>query len=157
MRDGWGSVLVLAAFLAASFAAAAIGAAFPPGEWYQQIAKPDWTPPPWLFGPVWTVLYVLIGVSGWWIFKHAAPPWRGRLLALWAAQMVFNAAWSWLFFGLRSPGLALVDIAMLLALVLALVVLSWPRLRPVSWMLLPYALWVGFAGVLNASIWWLNR
>lgn len=126
--------------------------------WYAGLTKPSWTPPAWIFGPVWTVLYVLIGVAGWriWI-RRASSPAKWLVLRLFAAQLLLNAIWSPLFFGLREPFLALVDIAGLWVMVL----LCWNAMRTAdalaSWLFVPYLLWVSFAASLNAAIWWMNR
>lgn len=156
LRDprGW---ISLAAFGLVSFSAAAVGAAFPPGEWYGAIAKPPWTPPGWLFGPVWTLLYVFIAVAGWRVWMRVSEPSRRVLLWLWSLQMALNAAWSWLFFGLREPGIALANIVCMLALIVAFIALAWRPHRLAAGLFIPYAAWVGFASALNASIWWLNR
>jgi tryptophan-rich sensory protein len=144
----------LVVFIAIVAAAAITGGQFMPGEWYAQLAKPSWTPPSWLFGPVWTVLYVAIAVAGWLVWradKRAALP-----LALWVAQIVLNASWSWLFFGLHRPGTALVEILVLLALIAAFAIAAWPVSRTASILFVPYALWVSFATALNFAIWRLN-
>ena len=141
-------------FILAAFAAAAFGALFPPGDWYVDLVKPAWTPPDWLFGPVWTVLYLLIGVSGWLL-------WRARseskaALVFWGVQLALNALWSWIFFGLRAPGAALVEILVLLLAIAATVAAAF-RSRPLAaWLLVPYLSWVAFAAALNAAIWYLN-
>ena len=146
----------LAFFLVLAFLPALIGARFTPGEWYLELAKPAWTPPGWLFGPVWTILYLTIGVAAWLVWRRAG--FRGAPTAwwTWGTQLVLNAAWSWIFFGLRSPGAALAEIALLLAAIAATVV-AFQRVRPAAaWLLLPYLAWVCFATALNAAIWRLN-
>jgi translocator protein len=130
-----------------------IGANNLPGEWYQSLAKPFFNPPNWIFGPVWSILYVLIGIAG-------ARTWlRGHLSAamlVWAGQMVFNFLWSPFFFGAEMPGAALLVILVLLALVIAFIINRWPADRISAYLFLPYAAWVGFAAILNASIVILN-
>jgi benzodiazapine receptor len=141
-------------FLVITFAVAAIGAQFMPGPWYAALAKPAWTPPGWLFGPVWTVLYVMIAISAWlvWQRQRRVSP----ALALWGAQLVLNGIWSWLFFGLERPGLAAIDIVVLLAMIIA-TALAFARVsRPAALLLVPYAIWVSFATALNLAIWRLN-
>jgi tryptophan-rich sensory protein len=151
MLRSFGGLLL---FVLTAFAAAAFGALFPPGDWYLHLVKPAWTPPDWLFGPVWTVLYLLIGVSGWLL-------WRARseskaALVLWGVQLALNALWSWIFFGLRAPGAALVEILVLLLAIAATVAAAF-RSRPLAaWLLVPYLSWVAFAAALNAAIWYLN-
>ncbi len=148
------SLAVLLLFFVAAFSAAALGALFPPGPWYAELVKPGWTPPAWLFGPVWTVLYALIAVSGWLLWKS-----RGRSmtpLVLWGVQLLLNALWSWIFFGMRAPGAALVEIVILWMAIAATVAAAFRSCPPAAWLLLPYLAWVGFAAVLNAAIWYLN-
>jgi tryptophan-rich sensory protein len=141
-------------FLVLTFAVAAVGAQFMPGPWYAALAKPAWTPPGWLFGPVWTVLYVMIAISAWliWLKQPRISP----ALALWAAQLALNGVWSWLFFGLERPGLAAIDIVALLIAIGATALAFAPVSRVAALMLVPYALWVSFATALNLSIWRLN-
>jgi translocator protein len=134
-----------------------IGSLFAPGAWFQQLNKPAWNPPNWVFGPVWTLLYVLMGLAAWLVwdrygFRGAA---RGALI-LFGVHLLFNTAWSAIFFGLREPGWAFAEILVLWAMILALVTWFW-RLHPVAGaLLLPYLAWVSFAAVLNYSIWQLN-
>jgi tryptophan-rich sensory protein len=143
-------------FLVVAFAPAAVGALFRPGEWYASLAKPSFTPPGWIFGPVWTALYASIGVAG--LLAWNAAPAGARLVpfTVFGAQLVLNAAWSWLFFGLHRPDLALIDIVALWSLIVATAILFF-RIRPLAGgILAPYLLWVSFATVLNAAIWRLN-
>lgn len=144
-------------FIGIAFLGALSGAFGAPGEWYEQLTKPAWNPPPWLFGPVWTVLYLTIGISAWWIVRVAG--WRrsrGALVA-WAIQMTLNIAWTPVFFGLHQMAVALgVIVAMWLAIVATII--AFMRLhRPAGLLLLPYLGWVAFATVLNGTLWWLNR
>jgi translocator protein len=144
-------------------AAAAIGGSFfNPGRpatraWYDSIEKPSFNPPDEVFGPVWTVLYILIAISGARVARAAASPERTEALALWSGQLALNAAWSPLFFGAQKPALAFVDIVLMLAAISAYIVRSRRVDRPASWMLVPYLAWVSFATVLNGSIVMLNR
>jgi len=154
--------LLLPIFLLASFGAAAIGGLATSGSvntWYQEIARPTWTPPDFLFGPVWTVLYILIGIAGWLAFSRGAarPRLRAWAMTAFAAQLLANALWSIFFFGLQSPFLALLDIALLWVLIGATLLLFRPLSPASALLLLPYWLWVGFAAVLNAAIWAMNR
>ena len=148
--------LMLAAFLAATFSAAALGGLFPPGEWYAGLVKPAWNPPNWLFGPVWTVLYLMIAVSGWLVWREAGFSGARTALLLFAVQLVLNATWSWVFFGLRRPDLAFAVIVLLELSILGLIALFRPFSMTASLLLVPYLLWVGFASVLNATLWRLN-
>jgi translocator protein len=139
-------ILVLAAVL--------FGSQFTPGGWYAALDKPSWTPPGWLFGPVWSVLYLMIAIAGWLV-------WQKREVTkvpviFWAAQLLLNAAWSYLFFGLHQPGLAFVEIMVLLATILGFIGAAWPVSRAAALLFLPYAAWVAFAAFLNFSIWRLN-
>ncbi len=150
-------VLVLAAFLAATFVAAGIGSRFMPGPWYQTLEKPWFTPPSWVFGPVWTFLYVAMATAGWLAWRKAG--WAGAAVPLtfFGVHLIFNAAWSWLFFGLQRPGLALVDLVILWTMIAAMVVTVRPIHLGAAGLWLVYLVWVSFAGLLNAAIWWLNR
>ena len=124
-----------------------------PGEWYAGLAKPAFNPPGWLFGPVWTVLYVLIAVAGWRIWQRER---RGWPMKLWWAQLVLNFLWSPVFFAAHKIGLALAIILLLLAVILLLIGTAWQRHAAAAWMLAPYAAWVAFALLLNASLFALN-
>jgi tryptophan-rich sensory protein len=146
----------LVVFLLIAFVPAVFGGLFGPGDWYREIAKPSWTPPGWIFGPVWTVLYVSIGVAGFLAFGRSEGRQRTLAFGVYGLQLFLNALWSWLFFGLENPGLAFVDIAVLLALIVANIVLFLPISRAAALALVPYALWVTFASALNFSIWRLN-
>jgi benzodiazapine receptor len=150
------SVLRLLIFLVVAFVPAAVGGLFGPGSWYATLAKPAWTPPGWLFGPVWTVLYATIGIAGWLAWEGSAGKPRLLPFAVFAAQLVVNGLWSWLFFGLRRPDLALVDIVFLLALIGANIFLFARTRGAAGALLVPYLLWVAFATALNARIWSMN-
>jgi tryptophan-rich sensory protein len=126
--------------------------------WFPTLAKPPWNPPNWLFGPVWTLLYVLMGVAVWLVWRKGfdAPGVRSALI-LFGVQLLFNLGWSVVFFGLRRVGWGLIEIVVTWVLILATLI-AFYRLRPAAgWLLAPYQLWVTFATALNASIWWLNR
>ena len=151
-------VVGLAAWLIVSFMAAAIGGAatIQAGPFYTQLLRPDWAPPPTIFGPVWTVLYVLMGIAAWLVWRvggfRAARP----ALTLFLVQLALNALWSWLFFGWHRGALAFADILLLLALIVVTLLAFW-RIRPLAGVLLvPYLLWVSFASALNYSVWQLN-
>lgn len=146
--------LALAGFALASVATASSGGVFRPGEWYEQIAKPRWRPPNWLFGPAWLVLFVLITASAWLVWREAG---FGLAIVVYAVQMVLNAAWSALFFGLRRPDLAFVNLVALWLSIAAMIALYAPINATAAWMLAPYLAWVAFAGVLNYTIWQMNR
>jgi translocator protein len=150
------AVLPLAGFIALSLAAGFLGGlAADTGSWYQELDKPPLNPPSWLFGPVWTALYVLIGVAAYLAWRAPAPG-RGAALAAWGAQLVLNLVWSLVFFGAHRPGWALVDIVALLVAIVVTMVLFARRSRAGALLLLPYLLWVAFASYLNAGIVVLN-
>lgn len=130
-----------------------IGLSVPPGEWYAGLAKPPFNPPNWIFGPVWSVLYLLIAFAGWRIWNRNP---AGLAMQVWFAQLALNFAWTPVFFGLQSPGFALVIILPMLALIVWFIRLTWDRDRVSALCFIPYAVWVGFATLLNASIVWLN-
>jgi translocator protein len=144
----------LVAFLLLAFVPAAIGAFFPAPGYYAELTTPEWAPPDWLFGPVWTALYVLIGLAAWLVWRSAGiHPWAH---GLWLVQLVLNGAWTPLFFGLQQPAVALVGIAALWLAIVATIVAFW-RIRPLAGaILLPYLAWVSFATALNVEIWRLN-
>ena len=125
-----------------------------PGDWYAGLHKPFFNPPDWVFGPVWSVLYVLVAIAGWRIFCRAP---YGTTMRVWWVQLVLNFLWSPTFFGLQLPGLGLVVIIALLVAIIGFIVLARRIDRLAAWLFAPYALWVAFATLLNFSIWWLNR
>lgn len=142
------------------YAIAGIGAqATVPGlPWLETLRKPPFNPPAFVFGPVWAVLYTLIAISGW-LTLGVDSDVSGRFTALWifALQLAFNLLWAFLFFYLRQPGWALVDIVLLLTTIWSYVIVVSPVNVVSAWLFVPYGLWVAFATVLNASFWWLNR
>ena len=148
--------LTLAGLALAALAAGATGALFPPGEWYKTLVKPAWTPPDWLFPVAWTVLYAAMVYAAWRVAQApiglAAPA-----LAFWAAQIVLNALWSPVFFGLHRIGGALAVLTLLWVAVVATLVLSLRADMVAGLLLIPYLIWVSYAGALNAKIWADNR
>jgi benzodiazapine receptor len=131
-----------------------IGANNIPGDWYQLLAKPSFTPPNWVFAPVWNILYVIIGVVG--ARTWLSPLRRSMAMRLWFAQLVFNFAWSPAFFGLQDPTSAMIIILGLLIAVAGFIVVSWRQDRTAALLFLPYIAWVAFATALNAAILVLN-
>lgn len=126
--------------------------------WYPTLVRPAFAPPSWVFGPVWTTLYVMMGLASWLVWRAGfARPEGRRALTFYAVQLGFNLAWSWLFFGIRQPLLALVDIVVLLVLIGVTVHRFAALSRGAALLLVPYLTWVGFATVLNGAFWWLNR
>jgi tryptophan-rich sensory protein len=125
--------------------------------WYQGLLKPSFNPPNWMFGPVWTTLYVLMAYAGWRVIRlPVSEPGRTRALVLFYLQLLLNGAWSWMFFALNSPAAGLVNIIPQ-SLLIAGAIAAFRKLDPLAaWCLVPLAAWVGFAAVLNFEIWRLN-
>ena len=146
--------------MAASFTAGAIGslATFANVRtWYPLLHKPSWNPPSWIFGPVWTVLYVLMAVAIWRAWRaSSSDAVRSRLVIGYFGQLALNAGWSIIFFGLKQPAWAFIDIIALWALLVALQIDIRRTDRLAGWLWLPYFLWVSFAAALNLAIVWLN-
>jgi tryptophan-rich sensory protein len=150
--------LGLAGWLALAFAAAAIGAAASVGAktFYAELARPAWAPPGWLFGPVWTALYALMGVSAWLAWRERGLAGARTALALFIAQLAANALWSWLFFAWRLGGPAFAEVLLLWCLIAATAI-AFRRIRPLAAvLLLPYLAWVTFAAALTLAVWRLN-
>jgi len=147
----------LAGFVGVSFLAAYVGARatmHSVDSWYAQLARPPWSPPNWVFGPVWTVLYASMGVAAWLVWRREG--WSGAIL-LFAVQLALNAAWSFAFFGWRSPLAGLVNIVLLWIAIGATLLRFWQANRLAGWLFVPYIAWVTFAAALNFAIWRLNR
>lgn len=138
------------------FSAASSGALFRPGRWYANIAKPWWRPPNWIFGPVWFVLYVMIAVSGWLVWRRAGFAGAPGPLAIYFIQLFLNAGWSGLFFGLRRPDLAFAEIILLWLSIAAAIAAFAGVDQTAALLLTPYFVWVTFASVLNFTVWRLN-
>jgi len=150
------SILSLMVWLAICFAAAVFGGSFLPGPWYAQLHKPSWNPPSWIFGPVWTLLYVMMAVAAWLVWREGGWKTQGRTLGLFLLQWLLNALWTPLFFGMHRAGLAFAEI-IALWLVLAVTLRSFWRVRKAAGVLLvPYLAWVSFAAALNFTIWRMN-
>jgi len=148
----------LVGWLIVSFIAAAIGgaASVQAGPFYTQLVRPEWAPPPSIFGPVWTVLYALMGIAAWLVWRVGGFRAANVALTLFLVQLAFNVLWSWLFFAWHRGDLAFADILLLWALIVATLLAFW-RIRPIAGALLvPYLLWVSFASALNYSVWQLN-
>jgi translocator protein len=143
-------------WVALSFAAAGVGSRFGPGDWYAHLAKPSFNPPAWVFAPVWTLLYLVMGLAAWLVWRERAVARVGPALSLFLVQLILNATWSWLFFDLHRIGWALVDLAALWLAIGATLLAFW-ACRPLAGLLMvPYLLWVSFAALLNFAIWRLN-
>jgi tryptophan-rich sensory protein len=128
------------------------------GTWYAGLAKPSFNPPNWVFGPVWTALYLMMAVAGWRVWRRRGADARlaMRALGAWALQLALNLCWSLVFFGARLIGAALVEIAVLFAAIVVTALLFWRIDRVAGALLIPYAAWVAFAALLNAALWRLN-
>ena len=127
--------------------------------WYPTLNKPAWNPPPWLFGPVWTALYLLMGIASWlvWQKRSENEAQVRRALGWYGLQLGLSLLWSVIFFGLRQVGLALIEIVALWSALATTGVKFWHIRRDAAGLLAPYFLWATFAAALNAAIWWLNR
>lgn len=150
------SMIGLVGWLALAFSAAAVGSRFLPGAWYATLSKPAWNPPAAVFAPVWTVLYASMGVAAWLVWRRAGFAVAGPALAAFCAQLVLNAAWSYLFFGLHRPGIAFADILALWVVILVVVLLFWRVDWRAGALMVPYLVWVGFASCLNFALWRMN-
>lgn len=149
MIENWPA---LAVFIGVTFIVAMSGGIFRPGEWYKTLDKPSWTPPNWAFAPAWTLIYGTIAAAGYMVWQTAGPGAIVLPMILYGAQLVFNGAWSWLFFGLRRMDLALVDSVLMWLAILGTIVTFWPIDRVAALILVPYLLWVSFATALNFAM-----
>jgi benzodiazapine receptor len=148
----------LAGWLLATFAAAAVGGLAPAnaGEFYQELQRPSWAPPGWLFGPAWSVLYLLMGIAAWLVWRARGFAGARSALLMFVVQLAANALWTWLFFVWRQGGLAFAEILVLWVLILVTMVFFWRISRVAAALLLPYLAWVSFAAVLTHAIWRQN-
>lgn len=146
----------LLGWIALTALAGVIGAYFELGVWYQEIAKPSFTPPNWVFPVVWPILYLCMAVAAWLIWKDYGFDNGRRSLKWFGLQLVLNATWSWLFFGRHSIGTALGEIMLLWIAILFTLFLFFQKSKAAGWLMVPYLLWVSYALVLNFSIWQLN-
>lgn len=145
--------------LAVCFAAAGIGGWFTArsvGEWYADLSKPAWTPPDSIFGPVWSLLYALMAVALWLVWRKVDEADFALPTVVFGVQLVLNVVWSMLFFGIRRPDLAFAEVILLWLAILATAVTFWPHSRLAAALLTPYLAWVGFASALNLAIWRMN-
>jgi benzodiazapine receptor len=151
--------IALTVFICACLGAAAFGAAFTRTglvEWYPTLRKPPWNPPAWIFGPVWTALYLMMAIAGWLIWLDRDISAVGVALGLFLLQLILNALWTGIFFGLSDPGGAFIEIVALWIAITA-TTFQFAQIRPAAaWMLIPYLAWVTFAATLNFTIWRLN-
>jgi len=151
-------ILGLIGWFVVSFAASAVGAvaSTQAKSFYSQLVQPPLAPPPWLFGPVWTVLYAMMAIAAWLVWRSGGFRANRIALSLFLGQLALNVLWSWFFFAWHRGALAFADIVLLWVLIVATLISFW-RVRPLAGILLiPYLLWVSFASVLNYSVWQLN-
>jgi tryptophan-rich sensory protein len=156
------NVMALVIALAVPFVVAAIGGIATGSSvstWYVTLKKPVWNPPAWVFGPVWTLLYLMMGIASWLVWQKRAQNEAQvrRALDWYGLQLGLNLAWSVIFFGLRQVGLALIEIVALWSALLITIVKFGRIRRDAAGLLLPYLLWTTFAAALNAALWWLNQ
>jgi tryptophan-rich sensory protein len=158
-RTRAGDLLGLGAFVALCLAISAIGGwvtADSVGTWYRTLQKPDFNPPDWVFAPVWSLLYLMIALAGWRVWRRRGLAGARAAMAAYAVQHTLNLAWSFLFFGGRMIGIALAEIVILFVAISVNAVLFWRIDRMAGWLLAPYAAWVAFASILNFALWRLN-
>ncbi len=149
LRNG----LALAGFIVITFCAPLLSVGSMPGAWYAALQKPSWNPPAWLFGPAWTLLYTLMAVAAWLVWKRVG---FSRPIGLFFVQLALNAAWTPIFFGAHQLGWALIEIVVMWIAIL-LMLLSFRRVGTTAgWLLVPYLAWVSFASFLNFTLWRLN-
>jgi len=149
----------LAAMLIICFGAAWIGSGLTTPSisvWYAALRKPPWTPPNWVFGPVWSLLYISMAVAAWLVWRRLESPGAKLALLLFAVQLALNVGWSGVFFTLHKPGAAFAEVLLLWIAILATALAFWPVSRAAGWLMVPYLIWVSFAALLNRAIWRLN-
>ncbi len=147
----------LTLFFAVCFGAAWLGSRFTRPAlfpWYASLAKPAWTPPNWLFAPAWTILFVLMALAGWLVWRQTG--FLSIPIGLFALQLLLNVAWSGLFFGLKSPAAGMLEIVFLWLAILATTIVFWRINRTAGWLFVPYLAWVAYAASLNFAIWRMN-
>jgi translocator protein len=155
-RDSWLSLLP---FVLLCFAARAIGSVFTRQSvqnWYPQLNKPQWNPPNWVFGPVWSFLYLMMALSAWLVWREAGWPGAKFPLLLFGIQLLLNVVWSAVFFGMHAIGAAFGEVLLLWTMTIATAVAFYPVSRLAAWLLIPYIAWVGFASYLNWRLWQMN-
>ena len=150
------NLISLLGWLLLCFGAASFGAVFAPGHWYASLQKPAWNPPGWLFGPVWSVLYTMMAMAAWRVGRQGGWGKQRKPLLIFLAQLMLNALWTPLFFGLHRPGIAFAEIVLLWLAIAATIAAFRPVSRVAAWLLAPYLVWVSFATMLNFALWRLN-
>jgi tryptophan-rich sensory protein len=159
-REPKGRLLGLIAFLALSLVVSVAGGLVTASSvttWYPTLQKPPFNPPNWIFGPVWTTLYILMATAAWRVWLKERQRLSNLPMLLYGVQLALNFLWSFLFFGLQTIGFALVNIVVLLMAIVATTIVFWRADKVSGLLFAPYLAWVSFATALNASIWWLNR
>lgn len=154
----WRERAALLGSLIICFAAAGIGQALAgpvPNDWYRSLVRPSFAPPGWVFGPVWTVLYAMMAVAAWLVWRQKGAR-RATAMTLFGTQLALNAVWTGLFFGLQNPALALADIVVLWLAIAGTLRAFFRATRRAGWLMVPYFAWVTFAAALNAEFWRLN-
>jgi tryptophan-rich sensory protein len=146
-------VVFMVTFLAAGVGARASLAA---RSFYAQLLRPEWAPPGWLFAPVWTLLYVLMAIAMWLVWRAVGFPRARRAALFYGAQLIANALWTWMFFAWRFGALTFAEVLLLWLLIVATFIEFWRLKRTAAWLLLPYLGWVTFASALTFSLWQLN-
>ena len=149
-------ITALILWLALTFLAPTTAVFVSVSGWYEALNKPSWSPPAWVFGPAWTVLYLMMAVAAWLVWSSGGWAAQKRPLGLYLVQLALNALWTPLFFGLHLPGLAMVEMVLLWVAVAVTVVSFWRVRRAAGLLLVPYLLWLTFAAALNYTIWSLN-
>lgn len=152
-RSIFQQALALLGIIVLTFLAPAAGAFTPPREWYQMLNKPSWNPPPWIFGPVWMLLYLGMAVAAWLVWKRVG---QGHALRLYIVQLALNAAWTPVFFGAHEMGAAFIVIVSMWIVIFLTLRAFWAVSRPAGLLFVPYLAWVTFASVLNFTLWRLN-
>jgi translocator protein len=153
-------IVTLVVSVAACLGAGFVGSRFSIGSvhtWYPTLSKPTWTPPAWVFAPVWTALYCMMGIAAGLVWSRAGWAVARVSLILFAIQLVLNVTWSAIFFGLHQPGWAFAEIVLLWAAIAATAGEFWRVSKAAGWLMIPYLAWVTFASALNFAVWRLNR
>jgi tryptophan-rich sensory protein len=155
-QDRKHSIGALVLFLVISFIPALLGSMFRPDAWYEDLVKPTLNSPNWIFGPVWTCLYATMGISAWivWLQRQTVPV--QAAFVLFGIQLLLNGFWTYIFFGLKNPGLAFAEILMLWVAIACTLAAFWQKSRCAGLLLIPYLSWVSFAAYLNFGLWRLN-
>ena len=152
-RDKW---MLLFFIVLAMAIGSASGGYFSAGDWYDQVNKPFFNPPDWIFAPVWTLLFLIMGFAAWLVWRAPVSLFRERALIWWGVQLALNVTWSALFFGLHRTGWAMAELALLWLAILMTLLYSWRVNRLAGMLYIPYLAWVSFAWILNVAIWRLN-